>query len=134
MTDAQPVSFDPVPTLGRAAGRAQGMQRGLLRRREVDETFGACAGLFSRVAASASCSAVGVRNKRAQLDRLEALLNYFGGGERLIRRRRPACLNKSVRIGSSTTRPEYVQMTWTTPQIVEICVGMEINSYFPAEL
>jgi len=25
-------------------------------------------------------------------------------------------------------------MTWTTPRIVEICVGMEINSYFPAEL
>ncbi|HLS68864.1 MAG TPA: pyrroloquinoline quinone precursor peptide PqqA [Kiloniellales bacterium] len=29
---------------------------------------------------------------------------------------------------------EDTQMTWTTPQIVEICVGMEINSYFPAEL
>jgi len=29
---------------------------------------------------------------------------------------------------------EDAQMTWTTPRIVEICVGMEINSYFPAEL
>jgi len=43
------------------------MEGGLLRRREVDETFGDCAGLFSRVAASTSCSAVGVRNKSAQL-------------------------------------------------------------------
>jgi len=25
-------------------------------------------------------------------------------------------------------------MTWSTPRIVEICVGMEINAYFPAEL
>jgi coenzyme PQQ precursor peptide PqqA len=25
-------------------------------------------------------------------------------------------------------------MTWATPQIVEICVGMEINDYFPAVL
>ena len=25
-------------------------------------------------------------------------------------------------------------MSWTTPHIEEICVGMEINSYFPAEL
>jgi coenzyme PQQ precursor peptide PqqA len=25
-------------------------------------------------------------------------------------------------------------MSWTTPTIEEICVGMEINSYFPAEL
>ena len=25
-------------------------------------------------------------------------------------------------------------MSWTTPHIEEICVGMEINSYFPGEL
>jgi coenzyme PQQ precursor peptide PqqA len=25
-------------------------------------------------------------------------------------------------------------MTWTTPSLVEICVGLEINGYLPAEL
>ncbi|MDQ4059880.1 MAG: pyrroloquinoline quinone precursor peptide PqqA [Pseudomonadota bacterium] len=25
-------------------------------------------------------------------------------------------------------------MSWTTPRIEEVCVGMEINAYFPAEL
>jgi len=24
-------------------------------------------------------------------------------------------------------------MTWTTPSLVEICIGLEINDYFPAE-
>ncbi|WP_084246512.1 pyrroloquinoline quinone precursor peptide PqqA [Rhodoplanes sp. Z2-YC6860] len=24
-------------------------------------------------------------------------------------------------------------MTWTTPTLVEICVGLEINGYLPAE-
>jgi len=25
-------------------------------------------------------------------------------------------------------------MTWTTPSLVEICFGLEINGYLPAEL
>ena len=25
------------------------------------------------------------------------------------------------------------QMTWTTPTLVEICIGLEINGYLPAE-
>ncbi|PJK30135.1 pyrroloquinoline quinone precursor peptide PqqA [Minwuia thermotolerans] len=25
-------------------------------------------------------------------------------------------------------------MAWTTPVIEEICIGMEINGYFPAEI
>jgi len=24
-------------------------------------------------------------------------------------------------------------MTWTTPTLIEICVGLEINGYLPAE-
>jgi len=24
-------------------------------------------------------------------------------------------------------------MAWTTPELVEICIGMEINAYAPAE-
>jgi coenzyme PQQ precursor peptide PqqA len=26
------------------------------------------------------------------------------------------------------------EMTWTTPTLVEICIGLEINGYLPAEL
>jgi coenzyme PQQ precursor peptide PqqA len=26
-----------------------------------------------------------------------------------------------------------MQMTWTTPTLVEICMGLEINGYLPAE-
>ena len=25
------------------------------------------------------------------------------------------------------------QMAWTTPKLVEICIGLEINGYLPAE-
>ncbi|MBS9478026.1 pyrroloquinoline quinone precursor peptide PqqA [Ancylobacter sp. VKM B-3255] len=24
-------------------------------------------------------------------------------------------------------------MAWNTPRIVEVCVGMEVNAYFPAD-
>jgi coenzyme PQQ precursor peptide PqqA len=26
------------------------------------------------------------------------------------------------------------EMAWTTPTLVEICIGLEINGYLPAEL
>jgi coenzyme PQQ precursor peptide PqqA len=35
---------------------------------------------------------------------------------------------------SAAAKQEEQLMTWATPQIVEICVGMEINDYFPAVL
>lgn len=28
---------------------------------------------------------------------------------------------------------EEEEMAWTTPRIVEVCVGMEVNAYFPAD-
>ncbi|MDR6950822.1 coenzyme PQQ precursor peptide PqqA [Ancylobacter sp. 3268] len=28
---------------------------------------------------------------------------------------------------------EEVKMAWTTPRIVEICVGLEVNAYMPAD-
>jgi coenzyme PQQ precursor peptide PqqA len=31
-----------------------------------------------------------------------------------------------------TNREETI-MTWTTPTLVEICIGLEINGYLPAE-
>jgi coenzyme PQQ precursor peptide PqqA len=30
-------------------------------------------------------------------------------------------------------RDEETTMSWTTPILVEICVGLEINGYLPAE-
>jgi len=27
-----------------------------------------------------------------------------------------------------------MKMAWTTPALVEICVGLEINGYLPAEI
>jgi coenzyme PQQ precursor peptide PqqA len=45
-----------------------------------------------------------------------------------------------LRYGSSLnktpwTRPKKVRkiMAWTTPTLVEICIGLEINGYLPAE-
>jgi coenzyme PQQ precursor peptide PqqA len=31
------------------------------------------------------------------------------------------------------TEVKETEMTWTTPTLVEICVGLEINGYLPAE-
>jgi coenzyme PQQ precursor peptide PqqA len=31
-------------------------------------------------------------------------------------------------------RLEETTMAWTTPTLVEVCVGLEINGYLPAEL
>ncbi|WP_246545969.1 pyrroloquinoline quinone precursor peptide PqqA [Ancylobacter defluvii] len=28
---------------------------------------------------------------------------------------------------------EEVKMAWTTPRIVEVCVGLEVNAYMPAD-
>jgi coenzyme PQQ precursor peptide PqqA len=36
------------------------------------------------------------------------------------------CANSRSRMGD---RP----MTWTTPTLVEICIGLEVNGYLPAE-
>jgi len=30
-------------------------------------------------------------------------------------------------------RNEEAMMAWTTPTLVEICIGLEINGYLPAE-
>ena len=29
---------------------------------------------------------------------------------------------------------EEAEMAWSTPRIVEVCVGMEVNAYFPADI
>lgn len=40
-----------------------------------------------------------------------------------------------LRNGSQTAvlLSEDQDMTWTTPTLVEICIGLEINGYLPAE-
>ena len=35
--------------------------------------------------------------------------------------------------GNCSTEAKETEMTWTTPTLVEICVGLEINGYLPAE-
>ena len=37
------------------------------------------------------------------------------------------------RIGAANALEEN-SMTWSTPTLLEICVGLEINGYLPAEL
>jgi coenzyme PQQ precursor peptide PqqA len=32
-----------------------------------------------------------------------------------------------------TLEEEVMPMSWTTPTLVEICIGLEINGYLPAE-
>jgi len=34
---------------------------------------------------------------------------------------------------SPQTEKQGAPMSWTTPEVKEICVGMEINDYMPAE-
>jgi len=39
-----------------------------------------------------------------------------------------------VRSAAASGRPrEETAMAWTTPTLIEICVGLEINGYLPAE-
>jgi len=34
----------------------------------------------------------------------------------------------------TTTKDAEADMTWTTPEITEICIGMEVTSYLSAEI
>jgi coenzyme PQQ precursor peptide PqqA len=36
-------------------------------------------------------------------------------------------------ISPSNLEREEIPMAWTTPTLVEICIGLEINGYLPAE-
>jgi coenzyme PQQ precursor peptide PqqA len=37
------------------------------------------------------------------------------------------------RVGIIDWIEEEISMAWTTPTLVEICIGLEINGYLPAE-
>jgi coenzyme PQQ precursor peptide PqqA len=43
---------------------------------------------------------------------------------------RPALI---LSLSRSSLRPKGNAMAWTTPILIEICVGLEINGYLPAE-
>jgi coenzyme PQQ precursor peptide PqqA len=36
-------------------------------------------------------------------------------------------------LGGRIARSEENIMAWTTPTLVEVCIGLEINGYLPAE-
>jgi coenzyme PQQ precursor peptide PqqA len=37
-------------------------------------------------------------------------------------------------VSSGRQLPKEKAMKWSTPKVTEVCIGMEINDYFPAEL
>jgi coenzyme PQQ precursor peptide PqqA len=45
----------------------------------------------------------------------------------------PAFRRRATWIWLQATQAQKKNMTWTTPTIVEICIGLEINGYLPAE-
>jgi coenzyme PQQ precursor peptide PqqA len=48
-------------------------------------------------------------------------------------RRGPARLNLKIVTPTLHTNFREDAMAWTTPTLVEICIGLEINGYLPAE-
>jgi coenzyme PQQ precursor peptide PqqA len=44
------------------------------------------------------------------------------------------CLRRAEgHLGVASNKPKEDNMAWTTPTLVEICIGLEINGYLPAE-
>ena len=66
--------------------------------------------------------------------RLEAYGNVKRGGasSRLPERQRVLYFSTDGRSGRPGKNKETT-MAWTTPTLVEICIGLEINGYLPAE-
>jgi coenzyme PQQ precursor peptide PqqA len=64
-----------------------------------------------------------------------ALLPYAGCWNRAATplRRSGAALSLRPKPPESSGRKGNTMATWTTPTLVEICIGLEINGYLPAE-
>ncbi len=64
-----------------------------------------------------------------------------GTAEQRLLSKGTASINYRVNRGSATSIPgsahrvskKEATMAWTTPTLVEICIGLEINGYLPAE-
>jgi len=52
--------------------------------------------------------------------------------ERISNSLRRSCARAQIAL-TSPTSPGRTPMAWTTPTLVEICIGLEINGYLPAE-
>jgi len=50
-----------------------------------------------------------------------------------VRARSGCALRGDVRLLELKIGIEETIMAWTTPTLVEICIGLEINGYLPAE-
>jgi coenzyme PQQ precursor peptide PqqA len=56
-----------------------------------------------------------------------------GIGPRLIYKQAPMRLDRHVPFLAQQRAFVEEHMAWTTPTLVEICIGLEINGYLPAE-
>jgi coenzyme PQQ precursor peptide PqqA len=54
-------------------------------------------------------------------------------GARLIYKFSSVGIDRLASIVACTGHVKEESMTWTTPTLVEICIGLEINGYLPAE-
>jgi hypothetical protein len=42
-------------------------------------------------------------------------------------------VKKTIKASARPLKCEDMPMAWTSPTLVEICVGLELNGYLPAE-
>jgi coenzyme PQQ precursor peptide PqqA len=54
-------------------------------------------------------------------------------GARLIYKISGIGIDRAASIVARCGRVKEESMAWTTPTLVEICIGLEINGYLPAE-
>jgi coenzyme PQQ precursor peptide PqqA len=60
-------------------------------------------------------------------------VNPDGSPRLLPERRRVLYFSTDGRSGRPGKKLKETTMAWTTPTLVEICIGLEINGYLPAE-
>jgi coenzyme PQQ precursor peptide PqqA len=56
-----------------------------------------------------------------------------GGAVPLLPERRRVLYFSATAARDGLGQPKETTMAWTTPTLVEICIGLEINGYLPAE-
>jgi coenzyme PQQ precursor peptide PqqA len=62
-----------------------------------------------------------------------SLFALFLVGPRRVRARSGCALRGDEQLFELKIGIEETIMAWTTPTLVEICIGLEINGYLPAE-
>ena len=61
----------------------------------------------------------------------DRLSHYFFNDTEAVRARSGCALGSREQV--TEQRTEETILAWTTPTLVEICIGLEINGYLPAE-